>query len=210
MELNLLIGGPGGPEGLPNADARRAGRPGLPDAARRGERPHHAAGRLHHRAQPRADGEDGRLLLDVALQRAIDQGWHDGPRIVPAGTRRHPVRRPPRPDGVPTAGARHHAVERGRGDRQRGGRGARLRPLPDPSRRQGDQGVGLGRGDVAQHAPGREQYSDEEFAAIADEAHRAGVRVAAHAAGDPPSRPASGPASTASSTASSPATTPSR
>src|SRR4051812_42591106 len=33
-------------------------------------------------------------------------------------------------------------------------------------------------------APGAQQYSDEEFAAIADEAHRAGVRVAAHAVGD--------------------------
>ena len=35
MELNLLIGGPGGPEGLPNPDARCAGRPRLPHAARR-------------------------------------------------------------------------------------------------------------------------------------------------------------------------------
>ena len=32
--------------------------------------------------------------------------------------------------------------------------------------------------------PGAQQYSDEEFAAIVDEAHRAGVRVAAHAHGD--------------------------
>ena len=27
----------------------------------------------------------GGYLLDVALQRAIDQGWHIGPRIYPAG-----------------------------------------------------------------------------------------------------------------------------
>ena len=27
----------------------------------------------------------GGYLLDVALQRAIDQGWHVGPRIFPAG-----------------------------------------------------------------------------------------------------------------------------
>ena len=41
-------------------------------------------------------------------------------------------------------------------------------------------------GGVMSHstAPGSQQYSDEEFAAIADEAHRAGVRVAAHAIGD--------------------------
>ena len=41
-------------------------------------------------------------------------------------------------------------------------------------------------GGVMSHstAPGAQQYSDAEFAAIADEAHRAGVRVAAHAVGD--------------------------
>ena len=41
-------------------------------------------------------------------------------------------------------------------------------------------------GGVMSHStpPGSQQYSDEEFAAIADEAHRAGVRVAAHAIGD--------------------------
>src|SRR5207249_5111288 len=33
-------------------------------------------------------------------------------------------------------------------------------------------------------AVGAQQYSDEELAAIVDEAHRAGVRVAAHAHGD--------------------------
>jgi imidazolonepropionase-like amidohydrolase len=32
--------------------------------------------------------------------------------------------------------------------------------------------------------PGSQQYSDEELAAIADEAYRAGLRVAAHAIGD--------------------------
>jgi imidazolonepropionase-like amidohydrolase len=32
--------------------------------------------------------------------------------------------------------------------------------------------------------PGAQQYSDEELAAIVDEAHRAGLRVAAHAIGD--------------------------
>ncbi len=41
-------------------------------------------------------------------------------------------------------------------------------------------------GGVMSHstAPGAQQYSDDEFEAIADEAHRAGVRVAAHAVGD--------------------------
>lgn len=41
-------------------------------------------------------------------------------------------------------------------------------------------------GGVMSHssAPGAQQYSDEELAAIVDEAHRAGLRVAAHAHGD--------------------------
>lgn len=41
-------------------------------------------------------------------------------------------------------------------------------------------------GGVMSHStsPGSQQYSDEEFEAITDEAHRAGIRVAAHAVGD--------------------------
>jgi imidazolonepropionase-like amidohydrolase len=41
-------------------------------------------------------------------------------------------------------------------------------------------------GGVMSHSgeAGAQQYSDEEFAAIVDEAHRAGIRVAAHAHGD--------------------------
>jgi imidazolonepropionase-like amidohydrolase len=41
-------------------------------------------------------------------------------------------------------------------------------------------------GGVMSHStgPGAQQYSDEELAAIADEAHRADIRVAAHAIGD--------------------------
>jgi imidazolonepropionase-like amidohydrolase len=41
-------------------------------------------------------------------------------------------------------------------------------------------------GGVMSHstAPGSQQYSDQEFEAIVDEAHRAGIRTAAHAVGD--------------------------
>jgi len=41
-------------------------------------------------------------------------------------------------------------------------------------------------GGVMSHStsPGSQQFSDAEFVAIADEAHRAGLRVAAHAVGD--------------------------
>ena len=38
MELNFLIGGPGGAAGLADPDARRPGRPRLPHAVRHGER----------------------------------------------------------------------------------------------------------------------------------------------------------------------------
>ena len=55
---------------------------------------------------------------------------------------------------------------------------------------------------------GAQQYSNEELAAIADEAHRAGLQVAAHAHGDTghPAVPST-PGSTASSTALMSATT---
>lgn len=126
----------------------------------------------------------GGYLLDVALQRAIDQGWHHGPRIYPAG---HAV--------TPYGGHLDPTVFQ------------RLAPgimplsiaegiangVPDVIacvRYQIRHGAKLikvsASGGVMSHstAPGAQQYSDAEFAAIADEAHRAGVKVAAHAVGD--------------------------
>ena len=97
----------------------------------------------------------GGYLLDVALQRAIEQGWHVGPRIYPGRPRGHAVRRAPRSDGVPAPRAGHHAAVGRRGHRQRRRRGARVRALSDPARRQADQGVRFGRCDVAQHRAGR-------------------------------------------------------
>ena len=96
MELNLLIGGPGGPEGCPNpmhgvqddpvyrtlrgtVNARTTLLAGFTTVRNLG-----------------LMVKTGGYLLDVALQRAIDQGWVDGPRIVPAGHAVTPVRRPPR------------------------------------------------------------------------------------------------------------------
>jgi imidazolonepropionase-like amidohydrolase len=90
MELNLLIGGPGGPEGLPNPMH------GVQDD------PAYRTLRGAVNARTTLDAgfttvrnlglmvKTGGYLLDVALQRAIDQGWHAGPRIVPA--RRHALR----------------------------------------------------------------------------------------------------------------------
>jgi imidazolonepropionase-like amidohydrolase len=124
------------------------------------------------------------FLLDVELQRAVDQGWFPGPRIVPAG---HAI--------TPTGGHLDPTVFQ------------RLAPHIMPQTV--EQGIANGvpevrkavryqmkhgalvikisaSGGVMSHstAAGAQQYSDEELAAIVDEAHRAGIRVAAHAHGD--------------------------
>ncbi|CAM2745971.1 metal-dependent hydrolase family protein [Skermania piniformis] len=184
MELNLLIGGPGSPEGLPTPMH------GVQDdPAYRTLR-----GAVNARTTLEAGFttvrnlglmvKTGGYLLDVALQRAIDQGWFPGPRIQPAG---HAV--------TPYGGHLDPTVFQ------------RLAPgimplsiaegiangVPDVIacvRYQIRHGAKLikvsASGGVMSHstAPGAQQYSDAELAAIADEAHRAGVRVAAHAIGD--------------------------
>jgi imidazolonepropionase-like amidohydrolase len=126
----------------------------------------------------------GGYLLDVSLGRAIDNGWVDGPRIVPAA---HAI--------TPTVGHLDPTMF------QRFAPGV----LPLSVEEGIDNGVPEVRkavryqikygakvmkisasGGVMSHstAAGAQQYSDEELAAIVDEAHRAGIRVAAHAHGD--------------------------
>ena len=126
----------------------------------------------------------GGLLLDVALQKAIDLGWVDGPRVVPAG---HAI--------TPTGGhldptmfqalAPHImplSVEEGVADG--------VSQIRRAVRYQIKHGARLikccASGGVMSHTgpAGAQQYSDEELAVIVDEAHRAGLRVAAHAHGD--------------------------
>ena len=184
MELNLLIGGPGNPEGLPTPLH------GVQDD------PAYRTLRAAVNARVTLEAgfttvrnlglmvKTGGYLLDVALQRAVDQGWHVGPRIYPAG---HAV--------TPYGGHLDPTVFQ------------RLAPgvmplsvaegiangVPDVTacvRYQIRHGAKLikvsASGGVMSHStsPGAQQYSDAELAAIADEAHRAGVRVAAHAIGD--------------------------
>ena len=184
MELNLLIGGPGGPEGLPSPMH------GVQDdPAYRTLR-----GAVNARTTLEAGFttvrnlglmvKTGGYLLDVALQRAIDQGWHVGPRIYPAGHAVTPYgghldptvfqRLAPGIMPLSVAEGIANGVDEVRACvRYQVRHGAKLIKVSAS-------------GGVMSHstAPGAQQYSDEEFAAIADEAHRAGVRVAAHAVGD--------------------------
>ncbi|NEB02785.1 amidohydrolase family protein [Streptomyces sp. SID13726] len=128
--------------------------------------------------------QTGGLLLDVALQKAIDLGWIEGPRVVPAG---HAI--------TPTGGhldptmfqalAPHImplTVEEGiangidevrKAVRYQIKHGARVIK------------VCASNGVMSHTGPaGAQQYSDEELRAIVDEAHRAGRKVAAHCMGD--------------------------
>jgi imidazolonepropionase-like amidohydrolase len=180
MEVNMLLGGPSG--GNPRSDVQD-------DPAFRTLR-----GTLNCRTTLLAGFttvrnlglfvKTGGYLLDVALARAVDNGWFPGPRIVPAG---HAI--------TPTGGHLDPTMF------QRLGPG--IMPLsveegiangvPEVRkavRYQIKYGARLikisASGGVMSHSglAGAQQYSDEELAAIVDEAHRAGLKVAAHAHGD--------------------------
>ena len=128
--------------------------------------------------------QTGGLLLDVALMKAIDFGWIDGPRVVPAG---HAI--------TPTGGhldptmfqalAPHImplTVEEGIANGI-----SEVRKAVRYQIKHGAKVIKVcASGGVMSHTgpAGAQQYSNEELAAIADEAHRAGLKVAAHAHGD--------------------------
>ena len=184
MELNLLIGGPGSPEGLPTPmhgvqdDPSYRTLRGAVNAATTLNAGFTTVRNLGLMVKT------GGYLLDVALQRAIDQGWHPGPRIWPAGHAVTPygghldptVFQRLAPGVMPLSVA--EGIANGVPDviacvRYQIRHGAKLIKVSAS-------------GGVMSHstAPGAQQYSDAEFEAIADEAHRAGVKVAAHAVGD--------------------------
>ncbi len=184
MELNMLIGGPGGPSGLPDPMHGVKDSPVFRTLR----------GVVNCRTTLRAGFTTVRNLglmvytagfvLDVDLGKAIDLGFFPGPRIISAG---HAI--------TPTGGHLDPTMFQ------------RLAPTIMPQsveqgiangvpevrkavRYQIKYGAGVikisASGGVMSHstAAGAQQYSDEELAAIVDEAHRAGVRVAAHAHGD--------------------------
>jgi imidazolonepropionase-like amidohydrolase len=126
----------------------------------------------------------GGYVLDADLARAIDLGWIVGPRIYPAGHAISPTggHLDPTmfdrlgPDIMPLSveeGIANGIAEVRKAVRYQIKYGAKLIKISAS-------------GGVMSHSgiAGAQQYSDEELAAIADEAHRRGVKVAAHAHGD--------------------------
>ncbi|WP_200835182.1 MULTISPECIES: amidohydrolase family protein [unclassified Parafrankia] len=184
MEINLLLGGPENPTGLPNplhgvqddpvyrtlratVNARTTLLAGFTTVRNLG-----------------LMVKTGGYLLDVDLARAIEAGWAQGPRIVAAG---HAI--------TPTGGhldptmfqrLAPHIMPLGVEEGIANG----VPQVRAAVRYQIKYGAGVikisASGGVMSHstAAGAQQYSDEEIAAIVDEAHRAGLKVAAHAHGD--------------------------
>jgi imidazolonepropionase-like amidohydrolase len=126
----------------------------------------------------------GGYVLDADIAQAVDVGWFPGPRIVPAGHAISPTggHLDPTmfgrlsPDIMPLSveeGIANGVAECRKAVRYQLKYGARLIKISAS-------------GGVMSHSgiAGAQQYSDEELAAIVDEAHRRGIKVAAHAHGD--------------------------
>ncbi len=184
MELNMLIGGPGGPDGLPDpmhgvkdSPVYRTlrGAVNCNTTLLAGFTTVRNLGLMVYTAG---------FLLDVDLARAVDQGWFPGPRIFPAGHAITPTGGhldPTMFQGL-APGIMPQSVESGIANGV-----AEVRKSVRYQMKYGAKLIKISAsGGVMSFssAAGAQQYSDEELAAIVDEAHRNGLRVAAHAHGD--------------------------
>ena len=126
----------------------------------------------------------GGYLVDVALADAIDAGWVEGPRVVPAGHAICPTggHLDPSAQSGLAPGIMRMTVEEGIADG--------IDEIRKAVRYQITHGAKLikccASGGVMTPTgpPGAQQYSTEELTVIADEAHRRGLRVATHCHGD--------------------------
>ncbi|NLD75553.1 MAG: amidohydrolase family protein [Acidimicrobiales bacterium] len=128
--------------------------------------------------------QTGGILLDVALKKAIDLNWIEGPRIVPAGHAICPTGGHLDPTMFQKLGpgVLPLTVEEGIADGE-----AEIRRAVRYQIKYGAQLIKVcASGGVMSHTgpAGAQQYSTEELKVVVDEAHRAGLRVAAHAHGD--------------------------
>jgi imidazolonepropionase-like amidohydrolase len=184
MELNLCISGPENPDGLPHPMHGVQDDPvyrtlrGTVNARTTLEAGFTTVRNLGLMVKT------GGYILDVSLMRGVDNGWFPGPRIFPAGSAISPSggHLDPRMVRNLAPGIMPLSVEEGIANGVPEVRAA--------VRYQIMHGVKLikisASGGVMSHgsAVGAQQYSDEELDAIVEEAHRAGLRVAAHAHGD--------------------------
>jgi imidazolonepropionase-like amidohydrolase len=125
----------------------------------------------------------GGYLLDVALGKAIDSGWIDGPRIVPAGHAISPTggHLDPTMFTAYAPGIMPLSLEEGIANGV-----DEVRKAVRYQIKHGAQLIKVcASGGVMSHTgtPGAQHYSDEELLAIVDEAHRRGLKVAAHTHG---------------------------
>ena len=184
MELNFLIGGPETPTGLP-----------LPMHGVQDDPAYRTLRATINTRKTLEAGfttvrnlglmvKTGGYLLDVALASAIDQGWVVGPRIVAAGHAITPYGGHLDPRVFQRMAPGVMPISLGEGCAN----GVdQVRECVRYQIRHGAKVIKVSAsGGVMSHStgPGAQQYSDEELAAIADEAHRADLRVAAHAVGD--------------------------
>jgi imidazolonepropionase-like amidohydrolase len=178
MELNLLMGGPAGRMASVQLDPALRTLSGVANA-----RTTLLAGFTTVRNLGLFVPTGG-VLLDVALMKAIDGGWIDGPRIVPAGHAITPTGGhldPTMFQGL-APGIMPLTVEEGICDGVE-----QIRRAVRYQIKYGAQVIKVcASGGVMSltGSPGAQHYSDEELRAIVDEAHRRGIKVAAHAHGD--------------------------